>query len=346
MKAERPNLFWKLLYVVIAAGRRLISELRGLAGLLRRRTNFIEERWTGINDGQLDGKVCVFVHFDRKGEVHDFVMHYLRALRLAGFSIVFVSNAPKLKPAALQKVKSLSSLILRRANIGYDFGGYKDGISAIPNLEKLEMLLLANDSVYGPFTSLAAILERTRTTRAQFWGLTDCWDKAYHLQSYFLLFGPEVLNHEAFQSFWRKVRYVNSKSYVIRKYEVGLSQNLTQAGLRGAAFFSSREASHAVTNAVRNGALADEAMDGQRKRYLAMLNEALERGAPLNVSHYLWDYLIVKMGYPFIKRELLQKNPVFIPHLAHWQEVIGSVSDYDTDLIVRHLEVTLRNRLI
>jgi lipopolysaccharide biosynthesis protein len=52
------------------------------------------------------------------------------------------------------------------------------------------------------------------------------------------------------------------------------------------------------------------------------------------------------MGYPFIKRDLLQKNPVSIPYLARWPEVIGSVSDYDTDLIVRHLETSLKNRFI
>ena len=326
--------------------RRLVAEFLGFLAALRWRRNFILEKWTGSAHCTLEGRVCVFCHFDRKGEVHDFVVYYLQALRLAGFNIIFVSNSPKLKPAALQTVQTLTSLVLRRANIGYDFGAYKDGISVIPNLEKIDLLLLANDSVYGPFNPLAELIERARNMPAQFCSLTDCWDIAYHLQSYFLLFSREAITHEAFSRFWRKIRYVNSKTYVIRKYEVGLSQNLTRAGLRGSALFTSRAASHAIIEAVRKGALKSDDLDDEGKNYLSMVYRALEGGVPLNISHFLWDYLIVKMGYPFLKRELLEKNPVSIPHLAHWQEVIGSVSNYDTDIIVRHLEVTLRNRLI
>jgi hypothetical protein len=39
------------------------------------------------------------------------------------------------------------------------------------------------------------------------------------------------------------------------------------------------------------------------------------------------------MGCPFLKRELLRDNPVRIPGLVSWQEVIQSATKYDTDLI-------------
>jgi lipopolysaccharide biosynthesis protein len=346
MRGYAQNVFWSLCRKAFATARRVVSELRGSLSYFRQNKNFIEERWTGINDGKLDGKVCVFVHFDRKGEIHDYVLHYLRALRLAGFNILFVSNAPTLKPTALSKVLGLTGLVIRRANAGYDFGAYKDGIANIPDIKSLELLLLANDSVYGPFNSLAAVIDRTRETRAQFWGLTDCWDVAYHLQSYFLLFGPEAINNVAFGKFWKDVRYANSKNYIIRRYEVGLTQLMTRAGLRGTALYSSREAARAVNDAVRNGALTNKTLDEGSVEYLEMIHKHLENGVPLNISHYLWDYLIVKMGYPFLKRELLHKNPVSIPHIVRWQQVISSVSDFDTDLIVRHLEVSLKNRLV
>ena len=323
-----------------------IGNLRGAWSRARQHRNFIRERWVGVGDGRLEGRVCVFVHFDRKGEIHDYVFHYLQALRLAGFSILFVSNAPTLRADHLKRVLDLSAIVIRRDNAGYDFGGYKDGIASIPDLEAVELLLLANDSVYGPFSSLAAIIDKTRRLPAQFWGLTDCWDVAYHLQSYFLLFGAQSIRHESFKKFWQSVRYANSKSYIIRNYEVGLTQQLTRAGLRGAALYNSREISHAVSVAVRNGALNGDALSAEEKNYLSMVYLALQQGLPLNLSHYLWDYLIVKMGYPFLKRELLQKNPVSIPHIARWQDVISTVSDFDNDLIIRHLEVSLKNRLI
>ena len=326
--------------------RWVTGQYQWLRGMLRWRSNYIQARWPGAADGPLEGRVCVLVHFDRKGIVHDFVLYYLRSLRDAGFTIIFVSNASKLDPAGLAAVRALAHSVLRRSNVGYDFGAYKDGISTIPDLSKLEFLLLANDSVYGPFSPIADLLAGIDQGRAQFWGLTDSWEATYHLQSYFLLFGRRAVSHEAFRRFWRGVRYVNSKSYVIRKYEVGLSRSLMKAGMRGAALFSSREAIRHVMDEVNSGALVNPALDDDSRKYLKRMHGVIERGAALNVSHFLWDRLIVKMGCPFLKRELLEKNPVAVPFVGRWQEVISGVSDYDTDLIIRHLERTLKNRVV
>ncbi len=313
--------------------------------MLRFRRDYILARWPGADEGALEGKVCVFVHFDRRGRVHDYVLYYLDALAKGGFKIVFVTNAPKLDPAGLEAVRAVAHLVLRRSNVGYDFGAYKDGISVIPDLGKLDFLLLANDSVYGPFTSIDRLMAKVDLDRAQFWGLTDSWESAYHLQSYFLLFGRKALAEPAFRRFWRGVRYVNSKSYVIRKYEVGLSRALMKAGLRGTALFSSREASRMVMDEVDAGGLVDPGVDRFSRKYLKRMHSVVEDGTALNVSHFMWDRLIVKMGCPFLKRELLEKNPVAVPYVSRWPEVIGQVSDYDADLIVRHLEVSLRNRV-
>ncbi len=326
--------------------RSIVAQYQWLRGMLRLRSNYILGRWPGVQDGALEGKVCVFVHFDRRGVIHEFVLFYLQSLRDAGFRIVFVSNAPKLDPAGLESLRSLAHLVLRRSNVGYDFGAYRDGISVIPDLAKLEFLLLANDSVYGPFSPIADMLGQIDQGRAQFWSLTDSWERNYHLQSYFLLFNQKAIASEAFRKFWRGVRYINSKTYVIRKYELGLSRNLMKAGLRGAALYSTREASRLVIDEVDAGALKNGALDDDSKKYLKRMYGVVERGAPLNISHFFWDRLIVTMGCPFLKRELLERNPVGVPYVSRWQEVIAGVSDYDTDLITRHLERTLKNRVV
>jgi lipopolysaccharide biosynthesis protein len=339
------RLLTEIIVAIRSLWRGLADAIRVLRGLMRRRADYVEQRWDGAPDGALDGKVCVFVHFDRRGRIHEYVLYYLRSLRAAGFKVVFVSNAPTLDPAGLAQVLGIAQLALRRANVGYDFGAYKDGLSAIPDLAAVDLLLLANDSVYGPFSPIADILARADPARAQFWGLTDSWESSYHLQSYFLLFGRAAAGHPAFAAFWRGVRYVNAKSYVIRKYEVGLSERLMQAGLRGAALFSAREVSRVLFDAVDAGALKDPALDEDSRLYLERMHGVVERGATLNISHFFWDRLIVELGCPFLKRELLEKNPVAVPYVSRWQEVIGQVSDYDTDLIVRHLELALRDRV-
>lgn len=339
------GLFNRLLRAVVWTRRTLVDRLRWLRGLLRFRSNYIQAQWPGADDGPLEGKVCVFVHYDRRGKVHDYVLFYLKALAKAGFKIVFVTNAPKLDPTGLDAVRRVAHRVLRRANVGYDFGAYKDGISMIPDLARLDFLLLANDSVYGPFSSIDQLMAKADPGRAQFWGLTDSWEESYHLQSYFLLFGRAALGNPAFRAFWRRVRYVNSKPYVIRNYELGLSRALMKAGLRGGALFSAREASRLVMDEVNAGGLVDPGVDRFSRKYLKRIHGVVEGGVALNISHFLWDRLIVKMGCPFLKRELLEKNPVAVPYVSRWPDIIRQVSDYDTDLIVRHLEFSLRDRV-
>jgi lipopolysaccharide biosynthesis protein len=291
----------------------------------------------------LTGKVCIFVHYDRRGEVHDYVLHYLECLRRAGFKIVFVSNAANLRGHAIADVSALAERVLLRRNVGGYFGAYKDGIAALGDLGEIDLLLLANDSLYGPFWGLSEIFGRLAALRGQFWALTDNWQRAYHLDTDFILFGREALSSPAFSQFWRGVRYVNSRNYEFRQYEVGLSQALLRAGLRGGVLCSYRDLSRVVTDAVRGGALNGDTLD-ERQEHLRDAYELVQKGRPFDISAYLWDYLISGMGYPFIKRELFERSRVIAPYISHWQGIVARESDYDTDLVVRHLEATLRNR--
>lgn len=311
-----------------------------------RKSSYIEETVTGINDLSSARKVVVFVHFDGKGTVHEFVMNYLMQFHSSGFSIIFVSNAPTLPPAQREKLTGLCSQIIRRKNIGYDFGAYKEGIAAIPDVSALDMLVLANDSVYGPLHHLASVLDRMDPDEADVWSASDSWEFAFHLQSYFLLFHRAALASPAFTAFWKRLRYIQSKTLIVRNYEVGLTRALRGAGLRCRAAYPYRAAATALMDAVMAGRITDDALGPIRKEYLLKLFEAINHGTPLNPTHFFWDYMIAQMDFPFLKRDLLQKNPARIPLLAYWERVIQQASDYDTGLIVSHLELALKKRSV
>jgi lipopolysaccharide biosynthesis protein len=340
-----------ILWMYAAAG---IAVFRG-------RRHFILERIEGDRDLTGAKRVAIFVHYDRRGRVHDYVLNYLSNLRGAGFELVFMSNAPSLSAEAKIKLQPLCALIMRRRNIGYDFGAYSDGIAAVDNVADLDELLLVNDSVYGPFEDLSKVVLRCDPARAAVWGITDNWYRRYHLQSYFLLFKKAALSSEAFARFWHRVRHVQSKRWIIEKYEIGLSQSLLQNGLRCAALYPYRRVTEALANAV-------EAMEEEREReedeaetrnerprrrrlneqqrFAADMLNAVAHGIPLNSTHHLWDYLIAELGCPFLKRELLERNPVGVPALQRWEIMLRERFDYDTDLIVRHLEMRMRNRAV
>lgn len=266
-----------------------------------------------LEDG---GKVAVFAHFDRDGQVHDFVLYYVTALARAGFAVVFVSNAPRLADSAVARLRPRVALVLHRRNVGYDFAAYRDGLFALGDLTRFDQVLLVNDSVYGPLFDLGALLRRC-DDRADVWGMTDNRDHGYHLQSYFLLFRRPALASPAFGVFWRGVRLVQSRQWVIRHYEVGLTRHLQSAGLRCTALFP------------HEAVLADGSQQG--------------RGGAINVMHVAWDRLIGAMGCPFIKRELLLYNPLKVPHVSCWRDVIRKASSYDIELIARHLRAQRRS---
>jgi lipopolysaccharide biosynthesis protein len=341
----------RLVLAVVGLARHIVRPLYGSASYVmsftRCRSSYVHRRWPGALDLEGATRVAVFVHFDRQGIIHDFVLHYLAEIARAGFTTVFVSNAPRLDPESIDRISPFCGAILQRANVGMDFGAYKDGIGALRRLDRLEALLLANDSVYGPFHDLGDVIDRMNLAEADVWGITDSWERRFHLQSYFLLFGRRALSHEAFSRFWSGVRYVQAKCWVVGHYEIGLTRHLVRGGLRCRALFPYRAAATTMLAALRRQA-AEEAFtpSARRQDFLASVVKAVEYGIPLNSSHFFWDHLIVRMGCPFLKRGLLRNNPARIPGLVSWQEVLQSASKYDTDLIARHLECTLRRRAV
>ena len=314
--------------------------------VVRRRQDFVEERWSGLQDVSAASRIAVFNHYDRDGVVHDFAAHYLRQLAEAGFTVIFVSNAPRLSRETVDRLRPSCALILRRANVGYDFGALKDGIAQIPSLERVEALLLVNDSVYGPFHPLKDIVSRMDRS-ADVWGITDSWQHQFHLQSFFLLFGRTAVTSPAFAQFWSNVRYVQSKEWIIEKYEIGLTGALVAGGLSCRALYPYREAAAAFLEAVEGrDLLRDPGRHPAERAFLVKAHAAIDSGAALNSTHYFWDYLIERMGCPFLKRELLRENPEGIPYVRQWDRVVAAASAYDTGLVERHLTSTMCGREI
>jgi lipopolysaccharide biosynthesis protein len=333
----------RVVYNASSSGLSIAQDMRDH---FRFRKNYVIERWAGERSLAGARRVAVFVHYDRRGRVHDYVLHYLAALTKAGFEIVFVSNSPKEFRENVWRARPLCGLILRRKNVGYDFGAYKDGWLAIPDIARLDELILANDSAYGPFSDLAPLLSRCDDSAA-IWGMTDSWDSRFHLQSYFLLFRKEALTNARMLAFWRKVRYFQSKRSIIRKYEVGLTQEAIRGGLRCAALFSQHRVVEALSAAVLSqNVLKRDGLSEPHRAYLQRVFDAVDHGLPLNITHFFWDHLIADLGCPFLKRELLTINPMGVPFLHQWHKLIERTTSYDPDLIMRHLEATMQNRAV
>jgi hypothetical protein len=291
----------------------------------------------------------VFVHWDGAGAVRDHVLRYVAALQEAGYSVAFVSNAGKLRPAALAALKPLCAAVLVRRNIGYDFGAMREGIHVLglPRTNT-EQLLLVNDSVYGPVTPMTDMLARINFDEADFWGATESWQGRYHLQSYFLAFGPTAMGSKPWRDFWRSVRPVPSKTWVIFRYEIGITQRLLRGGLRCRAIWPYPELVKQVdptllSEGAVEGLVSTDPIVNVRKLHARRIRDAAVARKPLNPTSDLWRQLLLA-GYPFLKRELLRDNPTEVSDVADWRDVVVQMLGGDPTLIDRDLQRVLKNQ--
>ncbi len=311
------------------------------------RGTYIRQNWGELPPVKAQKHVAIFVHYDKQGRVHDYVLTYLQALRDAGRTIIFITNSPKFPDREREKLQEVCAQIFWRKNKGYDFGAYADGLKTLGDLSVFSSITLCNDSAYGPLFPLKDVYKKMNPDTSDVWGLTDSWDTAHHLQSYFLVFHNAALVHPAFQKRWQNYIHVPSKSWVIRKHEIGLAGELRKAGLRAQAVFPYRVLLGDFFDRMGDANVLDnKTLLTTHRNFLKRIYEHAEHGAPLNVTHFFWDRLIVKFRYPFIKKEILQGNPSTLPSLYLWENLINQHSDYDTAEIIRHLEFTMRGRFM
>ena len=320
----------------------------GHLAMSRRSPKRLVHRWPE-GEMALGPKVCVYVHWDGAGEVRDHVMHHVRSLAQAGLSVVFVTNAGFLRPAAMAALQEVCAGVLIRSNVGYDFGAWREGFEIVqlprPNTE---MVVMANDSVYGPPRPLHDLLDQIDFKEADFWGCTDSWQTRYHLQSYLVAFSPRVVASEAWRKFWDTVRPTWSKAWLIRLYEIGLTQALLRAGFTCRAIWPYQslikdlDPELLIDFAEGGPNLADPAVRARQYHTRHIRNTVMLR-IPLNPTSDLWRQLM-RARFPFIKRELLRDNPSRVPDVADWREQATAQCATNLGAIERDLQRTLRDR--
>lgn len=256
----------------------------------------------------VQNNLCLFAHYDAHGRVADYVLHYLKEIQACQFDIVFVSTA-KLDDQELRKVSPFTIDIIVRANIGHDFGSWIEAYSKHKG-NPAGLLLLCNDSVYGPLWDLATTVRKLLTVESDFYGMVRSNEIDPHIQSWFVLLTPRAHQSEAFKNLMNAEAGGLTKQEIIRKFEVGLTTSLEAAGLRSRALYDPR--SHRLRPRMR-----------------------------FNPSHFLWRQLIKTYGVPFIKIELLRDNPARV-HLRPWPKVVGAHSQDVMRQMTRHLSTRQR----
>ena len=240
----------------------------------------------------------VFNHYDSTGNLADYVLVHLQVLKTMGFSIVFVTTAPALTATAVHRVAPLCWMVLLRPNRGLDLGGWPCAVKRIefalgqPLQRALSRLVIANDSVFGPLRPLAPVFDSMARRHADIWGITESIEREPHLQSYFLVFERRGLT---FVRGWlRQFQFLEDKDALVSKFEIGLSRQARLLGLNLQALVPYSAVQQLVVNEPGMLRLA------VRERFTQMHGR-------VNPTHVFWRELLVQLGSPYIKRDLLRK---------------------------------------
>lgn len=311
------------------AARRIARSLRGAfhTGTAEMRALLARLRYRATRDAHvvsvwpneipaLSEKVAVLVHYDGSGNLSPDVIRLLDGIRDADFSVILVSNAGGLSESAQRAARAHADAVMIRENVGYDFPAWRDALRHfdLPRGNTAQLLLI-NDSVIGPFVPLGPILARADLAEADVWGATDSRQHRHHLQSWFVLVGPAALRSAAWRAFWSGVKAVESKDWVIRRYELRLTSTLRRGGLRCKALWPYEHVAERALAALPADASA--ARREQARRNAA----AIVDGVELNPTAELWRAALAS-GCPFLKRELLRSNPVGVADVNEWRAAV------------------------
>lgn len=226
---------------------------------------------------------------------------YFVALKEQGFFTIFI-NARDAAPSN-QFTRTLAGLdhYIERANLGLDFGSWSDFsrwfLANGGSFNDFEEVLLANDSMIGPLSSLQPIFSAATTLPHHVVGLTDSFQGAHHLQSYFLLFKKPALSALFLDKFLSGLPYYINKTLLIQDVEMQLTGALAAFGLSWAPLFPYLELS--------KKSIPDE----------DVLNFIETHGFGLffsaqNPTHFYAERLLLEHNFPFVKKELIYKNPL------------------------------------
>lgn len=219
--------------------------------------------------------LLLYSSFDPRSRVGEHVQAQVQAYHAAGFCTVFTTTSDELPPAELEKLAPYCAVMMHRRNIGIDFGSWKAGYDWLHStadgtayLDKVETVLLANDSCYGPFADLAPFIATMRDAPNAVYGMTRSLEISPYLQSYFLHFGRNVVARGLFARYMRYVRLLRTKLGVGRFLEIGGSTFLEAHGVPLRAFVDA--ADEPVRTILRQYDLTDPIRDPAGRVFLEM----------------------------------------------------------------------------
>ncbi|TDH63468.1 hypothetical protein E2C06_06460 [Dankookia rubra] len=268
--------------------------------------------------------VALYVHYAGSGQVSEMVRRQLAGLAAAGFAIVFITMSATVPEVDWQAARQHCALVAQRRNFGRDFGAWQElAAEAWRRWPGATELLLANDSVLGPILPLPPVLAALRAGGEGLFGLTESIQGGPHLQSYFLLARGAAATGDLF-GFLAAMRMSHSKWLVVQRGELRLARWMRGRGHQVAALFGYHRlvAAALAVGEERARLAASHPLLRDLESLPPAARESRLLSQPLNPTHHFWHALVRQMGFPFLKTELVRRNPGRLPGVEAWRALV------------------------
>jgi hypothetical protein len=253
------------------------------------------------NNAKLDvERIAYFAQWSSSEKVSTSTQRLIKELMEFGYSVVLISACESPKPLDIDDDIRQKITIIRKPNIGYDFGSWSVAMQLLPTSRSAGHVIVVNDSLVGPFTGLYDLFSALESSPYDVTGITDSIQMRHHVQSYLLHFKNGSFQNPGIVDFWNNIFVQEDKMEVIKSYELGLTAKAQAANL----FV---------------GALYPWNLVGQYWH-----NPSVDR----------WMRLI-DLGFPFVKREVVREaNSKTLKSLVSKVDEKFSIgSDFDQEIL-------------
>ncbi len=300
-----------------------------------------------------NNRLCVFSHYDKDNKIDDYVAHYVKELAYAGCDIIFVSNCEEIEEKYTDKILPHVNKLIMRKNKGYDMAGFITGFYEADNLQAYTHIIFANDSVYGPFYPLKKVFHDMEKREFDVWGISDNISPKYHIQNYFTAYkisnqAVRQLLDDIFSNYFLS----EDKEYIIKHYEIGVSQQALANDLKIGAFcpqadlvnFENLNRDEKILSLIKESISLSLPRKYKVSRFSSNSRfrfDFFKRDFAINYipQYSSWYTAIEYFNSPFISAALLRELKMLYYHNFLYRDVIAKkYPDYDLSLIEGHLD--------
>ncbi|MBW8761701.1 MAG: hypothetical protein JF592_03835 [Microbacterium sp.] len=197
-------------------------------------------------------RLVIYVVYDRRGGVEEFVRYALQGMRSSAAHILAVVNG-SLDAAGKVLLETVADEILVRPNEGFDIWAHKDALDHMGDrIAEFDEVLLTNDTWFGPVRPYAPVFERMDAQDVHFWGMTDHeWEPLnkftnegelpYHLQSFWIAVRKEMFLSPEWRAYWRDLPAMPSYFDAVLKHEIQFTKHFADHGYSHSVAFASAD---------------------------------------------------------------------------------------------------------